>query len=561
MSDSKKFEYWQVFDQAQIGMALVSLQGEWLEVNPRFCAMTGYSRDELLGASPQALTHPDDREVDDYFLRGLMTGKGDTTLQKRCIHKDGHTIWMKVSASVVPDHQEEENLVIFTVNDITGLIQTQEALQSASARLHSALSATCTGIWEWNIQEDSVYWSTESEQLWGMRKGEFANNLEQVRSRIHPDDVTRWEADVQRCLQNGELHDIEFRLVHPDNSIHWIHALGEVETNSDGQPVFMRGTVTEVTEQVETRQRLARLESHLKLAQQIAQAGSWEFDVLHDELYWSEEIYRIFGMRPEEFEANLAAFLRNVHPDDREYVQSEYQASLWGKKPYDIEHRIIRKDSAEVRWVHQRCVHVRNERGDVLRSDGVIQDITERKLVEQEVHRLALTDQLTGLANRRHFFRRFGDIMKLADREKMVLSLMLLDLDGFKEVNDKYGHPVGDELLRAVSTRLQHCLRGTDIIARVGGDEFAVLLVNPAEPEGVLHSAERVVDAFSGHFDLEKILNVRLGISIGIANYPEHGKSEEDLIHRADIALYKAKEVGGSTYRFCEPDSSCQSST
>ena len=554
MREPKKFEYWQVFDRAQIGMALVSLQGAWLEVNPRFCAMTGYSRDELLGAGPQVLTHPDDREIDGYFLRGLLTGKGDTTLQKRCIHKDGHTIWMKVSASVVAGRQDDENLVIFTVNDITDLIQTQEALQSASARLHSALSATCTGIWEWNIEEDSVYWSAESAQLWGMREGEFADDFQQVRSRIHPDDIARWEADVQRCLQTGELHDIEFRLVHPDNSIHWIHAVGEVESNSDGQPVFMRGTVTEVTERVETRKRLTRMESHLKLAQQIAQAGSWEFDVLHDKLYWSEEIFRIFGMPPEGFEANLEAFLQRVHPDDRESVQNEYQASLWGKKPYDIEHRIIREDNGEVRWVHERCIHVRNERGEVLRSDGIVQDITDRKLVEQEVHRLAMTDQLTGLANRRHFFRKFGDIMKLANREKLVLTLMLLDLDGFKDVNDKYGHPVGDDLLRAVSTRLQHCLRSTDIIARLGGDEFAVLLVNPAEPDGVQHSAERVIDAFSGRFDLQKILNIQLGISIGIANYPEHGKLEEDLIQRADIALYKAKEVGGNTYRFFESD-------
>jgi PAS domain S-box-containing protein len=87
-------------------------------------------------------------------------------------------------------------------------------------------------------------------------------------------------------------------------------------------------------------------------------------------------------MRPEEFDANLAAFLRAVHPDDRAYVQNEYQASLSEKRPYDIEHRIVRKDNGEVRWVHERCVHVRNDRGEVVRSDGVVQDITERKVVE-----------------------------------------------------------------------------------------------------------------------------------------------------------------------------------
>ncbi|MCG7911204.1 MAG: PAS domain-containing protein [Candidatus Thiodiazotropha taylori] len=545
MCEQRQFNYRNLFENAQVGLAIVDHDGKWIEVNTQLCAITGYSRDELLSLNPRKLTHPEDREVDELFLHSLQSGVDGREVQKRCVHKRGHTIWLKISATPIYDSAGQVEFFLFTVNDISGLALTQETL-------HSALKATKTGIWEWDIQNNAVFWSDESVKLWGMKEGEFSNQLEQVRSPIHPDDVVRWENDVENCLQTGASHNTEFRLIHPDKSIHWIHAKGEVEHDSEGTPISMRGTVTDVTERVETKQRLAKIERHLRLAQQIAHVGSWVFNVQNDELYWSDEIYRIFGITPDTFDANMAAFMNTVHPEDRDYVENEYQASVAGSRDYNIEHRIIKKDTGEVRWVQERCAHERDEKGEVIRSDGVVQDITDKKLAEMEIQRLAMTDHLTGLANRRHFFRVFSQLLKLANREKMALSLMLLDLDGFKAVNDEYGHPIGDALLKAVSSRLKNCLRETDLLARLGGDEFAALLVNPEMAEGTQRTAERLVRSFTSRFELEGGTNVRVGISVGIASYPEQALTEEDLIKKADAALYKAKKSGGNTYQLAE---------
>ena len=259
MSDSKYFEYKQVFDHAQVGMALVSLQGEWLEVNPQFCAMTGYSRNELLGVNPQVLSHPDDREVDGYFLQGLLTGKDDTTLQKRCIHKDGHTIWMRVSASVVCGRQEDERPVILTANNITGLIEAQEALQSASARLHSALSATCTGIWEWNILSGDLFWTDNIDTIFGFESGLFQRTYEAFLDCVYPEDRDIVTDAVHAAINHKKKYHIEHRIVWPDGSVRWMLEDGKVYFNEEDTPIKMVGVVQDITQRKDAeRNRLSK---------------------------------------------------------------------------------------------------------------------------------------------------------------------------------------------------------------------------------------------------------------------------------------------------------------
>ena len=164
-----------------------------------------------------------------------------------------------------------------------------------------------------------------------------------------------------------------------------------------------------------------------------------------------------------------------------------------------------------------------------------------------------MTDQLTGLANRNQFHQRFDEHLKLARRENGRLALMLLDLDKFKPVNDTYGHQVGDALLKTVAAVFQKHSRETDIVARLGGDEFGVLLVHPDDKGAAGISAQRIID------EIEKPLTImgheiRIGTSIGIALFPDDAETEDDLIHKADLALYEAKRMGRNTYRFFEPE-------
>lgn len=321
---------------------------------------------------------------------------------------------------------------------------------------------------------------------------------------------------------------------------YWINATIVPFLDESGKPFQYVSVSTDIT-----KQRLA--EEGLKLAQSVARMGSWSLDLHTNKLEWSDEIFRIFGVKPEEFGASLEAFMDLVHPEDLDYVKEQFVGSIDGKYQYDIEHRIIRHDTGEVRWVHEICVHQYSDNGDVVRSDGVVQDITERKQAQDEIRRLAMTDQLTGLANRNQFGRRFEESVNIAKRENRLLALMLLDLDKFKPVNDTYGHQTGDELLITVAQILRRSCREIDIVARLGGDEFAILLLHPVDILAIETVATRIIENINKPI---RVLgkNVSIGISIGIAQYPVDGIGYEDLMHKADKAMYRAKNLGRNKY-------------
>lgn len=186
--------------------------------------------------------------------------------------------------------------------------------------------------------------------------------------------------------------------------------------------------------------------------------------------------------------------------------------------------------------------------GNEISFIGVIRDITERKAAEEEIHRLALTDGLTGLANRNAFSTKFKEAITQAQRRKTHVALMMIDLDKFKPVNDQYGHPVGDALLVAVADSLRTICRETDIVARLGGDEFAAILTDLDDLDHVHLPAQKIIDVLSRPM---QVLNetVQIGASIGIAFFPDDTDNREHLVTLADDALYAAKAAGRNTYR------------
>lgn len=173
----------------------------------------------------------------------------------------------------------------------------------------------------------------------------------------------------------------------------------------------------------------------------------------------------------------------------------------------------------------------------------VIRDIRERKTAEKTIRQMALTDPLTNLANRNQFHQRLADAVKMARREQRHVALLLLDLDKFKAVNDDFGHPIGDALLKEVARRLKDTMREVDTVARLGGDEFAVILWNLADPYDADKKARQIIDDISKPFVLEGSL-LNIGTSIGIALFPDSDTDEHELIRKADHALYEAKSEG-----------------
>ena len=208
-----------------------------------------------------------------------------------------------------------------------------------------------------------------------------------------------------------------------------------------------------------------------------------------------------------------------------------------------------RRRDGEVYLVRMSIAMIRDSEDEAIRYVAVFNDVTDSWRKDEQIRHLALHDALTDLPNRSLLMERLGRQIVMAERDQRKLALMFLDLDRFKFVNDKLGHDVGDELLMTVAGKLQTLIRQTDTVARFGGDEFAILLDNPANTEEVAHIAERIVATINEPMQFNG-MTAQVGISVGIAMYPQDGHTSADLLKNADSAMYLAKNGGKSSYRF-----------
>lgn len=309
--------------------------------------------------------------------------------------------------------------------------------------------------------------------------------------------------------------------------------------------------------------KLAESEAHLKLAQHVGKMGSWHFDIPESKLTWSEEIYRMFG-EPLDKTISFEVFTSHIHPDDLAAVLSTWDRALQGA-PYDIEHRVRVRDG--VRWVNEVAEVTFSPSGTPLFAMGTVQDITERKQMEEQIRNLAFYDTLTQLPNRRLLNDRLDHAMSASKRSGHYGALMFLDLDNFKPLNDLYGHAVGDSLLIEVARRISGCVRAVDTVARFGGDEFVVIL-NELDVDKAASTAqasivaEKIRAALAESYLLtihkegnaENTVEHRCTSSIGVVVFINHEEKPDDLLKLADAAMYKAKESGRNQICFNDAD-------
>lgn len=194
-----------------------------------------------------------------------------------------------------------------------------------------------------------------------------------------------------------------------------------------------------------------------------------------------------------------------------------------------------------------------DQQGAITHFIAIQHDVTRRKKEGERDHRLAYQDFLTGLPNRANFFGFHQHAVEHADSTRQVLATLFLDLDNFKPVNDMLGHRAGDELLVAVAQRLRAGVRNADLVSRVGGDEFAIVLIDLPSIEVARLLAQKLVDAIAQPFVLQG-KRINISVSIGIAAFPQDGKEPEALLTRADKAMYRAKCLGGNNFQFYTPD-------
>jgi diguanylate cyclase (GGDEF)-like protein/PAS domain S-box-containing protein len=308
---------------------------------------------------------------------------------------------------------------------------------------------------------------------------------------------------------------------------------------------------------------LRESEARLAAAQQIARLGNWERDLTTGAMKWSAEMYRLYGVAHEAFTPTWDTVQERIHPEDRDLVHRATQEAVRGERPYSVDLRIGGEGRSE-RFVHEQAVVVRDASGGPLRLAGTTQDITDRKEVESQLRFLAYYDGLTRLPNRVLFLERLNLALRAADRKGQVVALLFLDLDRFKDINDTFGHSVGDRLLSIVAERLRKCLRSSDTlargdplasrdtVARLGGDEFTVSITDVVRVEDAARIARRMLESLEEPIRLDEHELFVTG-SVGISVFPHDGLDAETLLKNADSAMYHAKEAGRNQYQFYNP--------
>ncbi|WP_124348715.1 GGDEF/EAL domain-containing response regulator [Pseudomonas chlororaphis] len=238
-----------------------------------------------------------------------------------------------------------------------------------------------------------------------------------------------------------------------------------------------------------------------------------------------------------------------IHPEDQAKVRSAMLRILdRDVAGASIEFRMRTGDGA-FRWVENRYIPVRNDQGQLVEVEGIILDITERKLIEEKMALMARTDSLTGLANRATLIERLHQAFAAARRGAAPFAMFYLDLDHFKRINDTLGHPIGDLLLQEVARRIKACTRENDVVARLGGDEFAILQLDVDEATHCAALATKIRDTLVLPYSLEGN-EVRISVSIGISLYSPQTLSADSLMAQSDMALYRSKDQGRNQFHF-----------
>ncbi|MFP4548826.1 MAG: PAS domain S-box protein, partial [Fidelibacterota bacterium] len=277
--------------------------------------------------------------------------------------------------------------------DVTEDRKNKEALKESERQLNRAQHTAKIGNWIWYIPENELWWSDEMYNIFEIDKDAFTGKLDDVIERaIHPEDKKAVEQSNFSVMVKNKPIPVEYRINTRDGKQKYVLGLADkVTLDENGKSKILTGIVKDITdyklaqiELIKAKEKAEKSQKKLKEAQRIAHMGNWELDIEANELFWSDEIFRIFDCEPQEFDATYEAFLEFIHPDDREMVNSAYLKSLETKEEYQIDHRILTKDN-QIKIVREKCRTTFNDHGKPLTSFGIVIDITRQKEAEQEL--------------------------------------------------------------------------------------------------------------------------------------------------------------------------------
>ena len=535
-------------DQNPATVYIIDLDQRIEYVNDKFVETTGYTREQAFGQKARELLRPPG--VDETIYRDLWqtveAGKSWRG-EVETLRRDGTVCWDRMLMSPIKDRDGAITSYMAIKENVSELREVMHRFQESESRFLGAMSVMVEGLaiiapdgtFIFANRAANEFMRDPAGGLQGRRPQEIA--LERLREDGTPCPVEETPALI--TLREGRgVYGAVLGFRYADRTIRWV----EVNTTSLRTGQDDRWGVVMTLSDITARRRA---EEQLKLAFEAIRCSGEGILVTDSErriLSVNPAFEAVTGYTATELIGKTPAFVASARCDERFYgamyevleSTGHWQGEVWNQ----------RKDGE----VYPEWLGVSAVRGDDGRPKNyvyIFSDMTERKDAQQRIEFLAHHDPLTGLPNRLLLRDRVEQAQTLASRLQSRVALLFLDLDHFKTINDSLGHPVGDDLLKAVVERLKNCVRESDTISRQGGDEFIILLNDVRDSEAVARVADKIQQRMAEPFVLGNH-SLSSTFSIGIALYPDDGEDFDSLLQKADTAIYHAKESGRNNHRF-----------
>ena len=572
---------------AVVYIDLADESGKTIFISSHIFPMLGYTPGDWLDKPElcKDLIHPHDRERISVETQ-MMSDSGRYSSEYRYIARDGHIVWVHDEAILIrnqegkPDYWQgvllditdrklaEEALQLLNLkleertkelqhlNEKLGIelkerIRAVEALRDAEIKYQNLVENITAAVYIWELGGAGrcLYISPQVVHMLGFSVEEWLEDPELFFRQVHPDDRAHAIAMEELSEERGEPLRSEFRMLTRDGRVVWIRDEAVVLPIREGQRRLNQGFLYDITEHKRAEEALKENQERYSLAISGANDGVWDWNLKTNEIFFSPRWKSMLGYGEDEISNNPDEWFKRVHPDDQTQVQADLVSHIRGyTSHFQSEYRIRHADGGD-RWVLSRGLSVRDAEGRAYRMAGSQSDITARKLAEERLAYDALHDPLTGLPNRVLFMDRLENRLKRTRRNPGDLfAIMFIDLDRFKVINDSLGHAVGDQFLVTTAHRLRQSVRPEDTVARLSGDEFAILLDKVYDVGDAIRVAHRI--------QAQLVTTALLGpiersgtASIGIVMFNNSYLSAGELVRDADLAMYRAKAMGGNSHQ------------
>ncbi|WP_228027747.1 sensor domain-containing protein [Bacillus fonticola] len=520
---------------------LLDIDGNMHYFNHAVKMIFGYSHQDLRQHFLDYIVE-EERESGIAFFRKVLHGSAHN-YQVVVTHTNGTR--MNVDVTGIPVFTVKRQIcgVCILAKDITVDVQNRKDLVKLKDNLESAQQVANIGSWDYDRLENEFFWSNQTYRLFSIDPtSAFVPTYEDILERVHPEDRRYTDDQFRQSAARCESFDFEFRVIRTDGTTIHVYARGDAILDENRKAVRFIGTIQDITLRKEAEIKLKESEQRFKNIYNNLEVGIWSFNVKENDYFLvSPGIESVTGYSPEAFQNGLP-WESIVYPKD---VSAYLTNQTHLEKGEAIFHSYrIRTKSGELRWVQDRTLPVHDVSGNLIRIDGIITDITEQKNIEEQMTYFAYHDYLTDLPNRRMFDEKIEELLT----SEQPFAMMYLDLDRFTTINNALAHSIGDKVLRQFGERMTKLLDHSSLFARMGGDEFAILIWNIRDKNKPINLARTIIDRMKTPFTIDDF-DIYLTTSVGISLFPEDGKTKKDLVKHADAALYRAKENGKNNYQ------------